>query len=99
MLMEPSVATVEKFFSEAFICGCHKRAITILQGEDEDAFIVCEKDLTDPRKDFRRWIGRGNNLLCELVGRLLRGEEPYGLRVNMTVPFRLPQSSMEALPE
>lgn len=96
---EPPLETVRKFFSEAEKRHYHKRAFTVLQGDDEDNFIVCEKDLTDPHEDLRRWIGRGNSNLCVLMARLLRNEDPYGIRVNLTVPFSGPQPSAEGLPE
>lgn len=89
------IAAEERFFSAASRCGYHTRAITILQGDDGDLFAVCEKDLKEPLEDVRRWVGRGNDTLRELVSALLCGAMPYNLNVTLTVPFRPLRASEE----
>lgn len=71
------IAAEEQFFSAASRCGYHTRALTILQGEDGDSFVVCEKDLKEPLEDMRRWVGHGNDTMRELVATLLCGAMPY----------------------
>lgn len=98
MVLNSLIKVEEQFFSAASRCGYHARALTILQGDDGDLFAVCEKDLEEPLKDMRRWVGRGNDTLRALVNALLCGATPYNLNVTLTVPFKRPRASGEVHP-